>query len=276
MAHVKLLSATLLLALTGLGRAEAGATLEARYAVSFSGMVIGQGALVVEVNDEGYSAAGSAAVAGLLQAVTGGKGTAAARGQFVNGRVVPISYSGSSESKNRSQEVRLAGAAGVIKEVHVAPERPLRGDEVPLTDEHRKDVVDPISALLMPVAGDGERTGPEACNRTLPIFDGEYRYDLVFSFERTDVAKDARGYAGAVALCRVSYKPIAGHRPGRRQVRELEANRNIFVWLAPIADTRVVIPYRVSFESKIGTFIVHATQFNSQAKPRAASAPLAR
>ena len=57
--------------------ADAGSTLEARYTVTFTGVTLGQGALVVEVNEEGYSAAGSAMVAGLLQMITGGKGTAA-------------------------------------------------------------------------------------------------------------------------------------------------------------------------------------------------------
>jgi hypothetical protein len=71
-------------------------------------------------------------VAGLLQMVTGGKGTAAARGQFVDGRVVPISYSGNSESKDRSQEVRLSGAAGTIREDRdLSPKPPERRDRVP-------------------------------------------------------------------------------------------------------------------------------------------------
>jgi hypothetical protein len=258
------------------GRAEAGAALEARYALTYTGMTIGNGALVVEVNDEGYSTAGSAMVEGLLQLVTGGKGSAAARGQIVGGRVMPISYSGNSESNERSQEVRLSGAAGTIKDVFVMPKRPLRGDEVPLTDEHRKDVVDPMSAMIMPVAGTGDIIGPDACNRTLPIFDGEYRYDLVFSFERKENAKDVKGYSGPTAVCRVAYQPVAGHRSGRKQTKELSENRNILVWLAPIGGTRVLLPIRVSFESKIGTFIVQATHFASQSKPDTAANPLSR
>lgn len=275
MARTLLLLALAVAALAG-GRAHADSVLEARYTVTFTGVTIGQGALVVEVNDEGYSAAGSAMVAGLLQLVTGGKGTAAARGQFVNGRVMPISYSGSSESKDRSQEVRLSGAAGTIREVVVLPRREPRRDRVPVTDEHRRDVVDPMSAALMPVAGESELTGPAACDRTLPIFDGEQRYDLVFHFEGQDSARDVRGYAGPLAVCRVEYRPVAGHRAGRRQVRELSENRNIFVWLAPIAGTRIVMPLRVSFASKVGTFVVQATRFAAEEKPRAAAGPVAR
>jgi hypothetical protein len=253
--------------------AEAASTLEARYTVTFTGVTLGQGSLVVEVNEEGYSAAGSAMVAGLLQMVTGGKGTAAARGQIVNGRILPISYSGNSESKERSQEIRLSGAAGTIKDVYVAPRRPPTSDRVPLKDEHKRDVVDPMSAAIMPVAGTSEVTGPEACNRTLPIFDGEYRYDLVFTFERNDSAreiKEMRGYSGPLAVCRVEYRPIAGHRQ-RRQVQELSENKDIFVWLAPIEGTRVVMPLRVTFGSKLGAFVVQATHFISEVKPRAAT-----
>jgi hypothetical protein len=253
--------------------AEAASTLEARYTVTFTGVTLGQGSLVVEVNEDGYSAAGSAMVAGLLQMITGGKGTAAARGQIVNGRILPISYSGNSESNERSQEVRLSGAAGTIKDVHVEPKRPPTSDRVPLKDEHRRDVVDPMSASIMPVPGDGPVTGPDACKRTLPIFDGEYRYDLVFSFERTDSAreiKEMRGYSGPLAVCRVEYRPIAGHRQ-RRQVQELSENKDIFVWLAPIEGTRIVMPARVSFGSKLGAFVVQATHFMSEVKPRAAT-----
>jgi hypothetical protein len=262
-----------LFALLASAPAEAASTLEARYAVTFNGVTLGQGALVVEVNEEGYSAAGSAMVAGLLQMVTGGKGSAAARGQIANGRILPISYSGNSESKERTQEVRLSGAAGTIKDVFVEPKRPPTSDRVPLRDEHRKDVVDPMSAAIMPVAGSGDVTGAEACNRTLPVFDGEYRYDLVFSFERNDSAreiKEMRGYSGPLAVCRVEYRPIAGHRQ-RRQVQELSENKDIFVWLAPIEGTRVVMPVRVSFGSKLGPFIVQATHFVAEVKPRAAT-----
>jgi hypothetical protein len=277
MARTAIAFAALVLSAIGSGEAGAGGALEARYAVTFTGITLGQGVLVVEVSDEGYSAAGSAMVAGLLQLVTGGKGSAAARGQFVDGRVMPISYSGNSESKKRSQEVRLSGAAGTIKEIFVSPKRSHEdSDRVPVTEEHRKNVVDPMSAAIMPVTGDGDVTGPDACERTIPIFDGEYRYDLVFSFERNDKAKDVKGYSGPLAVCRVEYRPVAGHRANRKQVKELSENRNIFVWLAPIADTRVVMPVRVSFGSKVGTFVVQATHFMSETRANTAMKSLTR
>lgn len=262
------------LALTAAARA--GGALEARYTVTFTGVPVGQGALVVEVTDDGYSAAGSAAVAGLLQAVTPGKGTAAARGNLTAGRLTPTSYSVSSESKDRTEEVRLAGASGVIRDLVILPVRPAPEDRVPLTDDHRVGVVDPMTASLMPVDVGGDLAGPEACNRTIPIYDGRQRYDLVLSFERTEHVKEVKGYAGPVAVCRVEYRPIAGHRAGRRQVKELSENRDIFVWLAPIAGTRVLAPLKVNFGTKLGLFTVQATHFLTEQRSRPISAPATR
>jgi hypothetical protein len=254
----------------------AGGALEARYAVSFTGVTIGQGALIVEITDEGYSAAGSAAVTGLLKAVTPGKGTAAARGNFLGGKLTPVSYSVSSESNDRAEEVRLSGAAGVIRDLVVLPVRAEPEDRVPITDEHRVGVVDPMSAMLMPVAGNGELTGPDACNRTIPIYDGRQRYDLLLSYVRTETVKDVKGYAGPSAMCRVEYRPIAGHRAHRRQVRELSENKEIFVWLAPIAGTRVLAPVKVNFGTKLGVFTLQATHFSTESKVRGAGAPATR
>ncbi|MEX0590140.1 MAG: DUF3108 domain-containing protein, partial [Xanthobacteraceae bacterium] len=105
--------------LVGTLAAAADGNLEARYTVTYTGVTIGQGAFVVEISDEGYSTAGSAMVAGLLKIVTPAKGTAAAQGQFLNGKAVPLNYSVSSENKERSEEIRLAGTAGVIRDLVV-------------------------------------------------------------------------------------------------------------------------------------------------------------
>jgi hypothetical protein len=128
----------------------------------------------------------------------------------------------------------------------------------------------------MPVSGSGDLTGPDACNRTIPIYDGRQRYDLVLNYERTEMVKDVKGYAGPAARCRVDYRPVAGHRPNRKQVKELSENKEIFVWLAPIAGTRVLAPLKVNFGTKLGVFTVQATHFLSEPRPSAADAPAAR
>ncbi len=38
-------------------------------------------------------------------------------------------------------------------------------------------------------------------------------------------------------------------------------NRDLFVWLAPIAGTRALIPIKVSISTMVGTMVVEATRF---------------
>jgi hypothetical protein len=44
------------------------------------------------------------------------------------------------------------------------------------------------------------------------------------------------------------------------------------MWLAPIFGTRVVVPYRVSIPTPLGTGVLQATQFVSAPQPAKASA----
>src|SRR5260370_40442994 len=118
-------------------------------------------------------------------------------------------------------------------------------DRIPLTEAHRHGVVDPMSAALIGVSGSGEVLSPEACRRTLPIFDGYQRFDLGLSFKRMDEARAEHGYQGPVVVCSVAYRPIAGHRPARFAVKYLMEQRDIEIWYAPIAVTRVRAPVRL-------------------------------
>ena len=55
-----------------------------------------------------------------------------------------------------------------------------------MTDAHRKGVIDPMSAAIMPVAGKGEVLTPDACKRKLAIFDGRKRADIDLVYKRMD------------------------------------------------------------------------------------------
>ncbi len=234
--------------------------IDIRYAVSFAGISVGQGAMVVEVNSEGYSASGSGAVTGMLKILTPGKGTASSRGRIANGKLVPATFATASESGDKWEDIRLAMANGQVKEATVLPPRTYTNpDRVKVTDDHLKNVLDPMSAALMPVPS-GNIAGAEACNRTLPIYDGRIRYNLVLSFDRTETLKDIKGFSGPAAVCKVNYVAVAGHRASK--VKDTN-QQNIMVWLAPIGDTRVVVPAKVTIGNSVGTLTVQATQFTS-------------
>ena len=90
---------------------------------------------------------------------------------------------------------------------------PPSSDSVPVTDANRRSIVDPLTAMLFSATATDDGLSQGACRHTLPIFDGQHRYDLKLAFKRLDKVAAEKGYAGPVVVCSVSYEPIAGHRP---------------------------------------------------------------
>lgn len=260
----------------------ADARLDVRYKASITaladmkGIEIGKAALTVDITDDGYAAAGSAKVTGLARLISRGEGSVAARGNFINGKVSPLTYSSTSETDKKAEEIRISLADNVVKEFAVSPPTKPAEDRVPVTEQHRQGVVDPMSAAVITVPGNGDLLAHDSCNRTISIFDGRQRYDLVFSYERTEPAKNVSGYSGPMLVCRVDYRPIAGHRASRLQVKFMEDNKNIFVWLAPVAGTRVLFPIRVSIVTLVGVVLVEAETFSAEAREKQAASPVAR
>jgi hypothetical protein len=129
-----------------------------------------------------------------------------------------------------------------------------------------------MTATLIRVPGSGEIVAPQACQRTLSVFDGRMRYDLVLSFSRFEVARSQAGYQGPVVVCAVRFSPIAGYVPSRYALKYLADLRDMEMWLAPISGTRVLAPYRASVPTPIGVGVLEATQFVSSAQPRRTTA----
>jgi hypothetical protein len=83
--------------------------------------------------------------------------------------------------------------------------------------------------------------------------------------------KAEKGYEGPAVVCAVYFVPVAGYVPTRMAIKYLAKQRDMEVWLAPVAATRVLVPFRVSIPTPIGLGLMQATQFVSVAQPRAAS-----
>lgn len=246
--------------------------LDAAYSVYLTGIPIGQGAVILDLNESGFAAAGTAKFTGLVRMIAKGEGTSTVRGSFMDNRIVSSLYSMQSNSSERSEKVDITVVNGFAKEFSVLPPpKDLDQNRVPITPAARTNVVDPLSAGLMLASTPGDVLNPESCNRTLPIFDARFRYDVVLSYLRTEQApKKTDGYQGPVLVCQARYVPIAGHRTDRPQVQQLANNRELFVWLAPVTGTRVLVPIKVSIATGIGTMVVEATRF--RATPSAAAA----
>jgi len=242
---------------------------EVSYRATLAGIPIGYGTWVVDIGPKQYAGAASGRASGLVRVLVSGEGSSTVRGVIKQGRLIPSSFAANIHS-HESYDVRMEMSSGNVKSLKNEPPIIESPDRVPLTEQHRRGVLDPMTALMITVPGTGELVSSEACRAKLPIFDGRQRFDLMLSFRRMDVVESEKGYRGPAVVCNASYVPIAGHRPGRFAIRYLQETRDIEIWLAPIAGTRVLIPYRVSIPTLLGNAILQATQFESEAQ---ASAP---
>lgn len=241
--------------------------LEARYTAALAGIPLGTGTWVIDIAADQYTAVASGHTSGLVRLISDGSGSSGARGAIQGANVVSVAYMQDTVSDKKTDQVRMALQNGVVKDVVAIPPLELSPDRVPVTDAHRKGVVDPMSAMLMPVGGKGEVLSPDACKRRLAIFDGRQRADIELVYKRMDQVHADKGYAGPVVVCTALYRPIAGHRPERSAIKYLVAQRDMELWLAPIGGTRVLIPFRFSVPTPFGLGTLQATYFVANELP---------
>ncbi|MFT0892919.1 DUF3108 domain-containing protein [Pseudochelatococcus sp. G4_1912] len=234
--------------------------LEGRYDITLMGMQIGVAQLKAIVNGDDYKIDVWTRLTGLAGVMTGGKGAASASGILSDAAVYPTKFAVTTASGDKSVSVRMALANGGVQALKITPPIPERKQRIALRDEDTRNIIDPVSALLMPVAGKAVAGDPAACNRTLPLFDGSARFDVPLSFTRAQKI-NGRAFSGTVAICAGRYRPIAGHVANRPETAFMENNKDIEVWLAPSPDGRLFIPYRISVRSPVGLVIIEASRF---------------
>lgn len=244
------------------------------YGIALAGLSIGTARLSGTFERERYSMDVSATLTGLVGAITGGQGSARASGTIAAGPQ-PAAFSIATRTASSGIAVRMALARGSVVQAEVTPPLIDMQDRVPVTAADKRGIMDPVSALLMPAQARGDLTDPGNCDRTLPVFDGATRFNVVLSYAETrEVQKP--GYAGPVLVCNARYQAVAGHRPDRPGVRFMEENREMSVWLAPVAGTRVLIPLRISVLTTVGTNIIEARNWTRTGTAGAAGAAVAQ
>lgn len=247
--------------------AAAQGKLDARYVATLAGVTVGKGAWLVDIAEDQYTAAVSGATTGLLRIFASGQGTGAATGYVSSGYLLPTSYAMTMVMDKKSEELRIALAAGNVKDFSIDPPPPLNPERIPITEAHRRGVADPMSASMIRVPGNSDPLSAEACGRTTAVFDGRMRYDLRSAFKSLQNVKAEKGYQGPAVVCSLYFTPVAGYIPDRPAIKYLAAQRDMEVWLAPIAGTHVLVPFRATVPTPFGVAALQATQFISAAQP---------
>ena len=241
----------------GVARAE---NLSIRYAVKLLGVPLGTATLVATIDPTSYRIEANAKLTGVATVVSNAKGAATASGVYDQGRVAPNGFATTSANSQTTRTIRIAMQAGNVRASEIMPPFESPPDRIPILESQKHNVIDPLSAMIMPVALDAPVAGPAACNRNIPIFDGWTRFDVPLSYAgNREMA--IRGYNGPVVVCGARYIPISGHRD-RPVVKFMAENKEMDAWLAPVGASHVAVPLRIAVKTLIGMLTIEATEYN--------------
>jgi hypothetical protein len=240
--------------------------LDAQYEATLAGIPVGKGAWTIDIGDDQFSASAFGGTSGLLKTLANGSGTGAAQGRVVNGALVSTNYSASTTTSKKSEAIHMLLSNGTVREYGIEPEPPVDPDRIPITEAHRKGVYDPMTGSMLRVPGTADPLTPEACHTGAAVFDGRMRYDLKLDFKRMETVKAEHGYYGPVVVCAVYFSPVAGYIPDRPVIKYLAAQRNIEIAFAPVAGTRILVPFRMRIPTPLGPAMLEATSFITTAK----------
>jgi hypothetical protein len=247
----------------GLGSTSASAQsdiVKARYSVSLVGLHIGEVTATGLLQPDGYKIDLNAQLSGLAAMVSRLQMALASTGSIHRGTVLPAAYATTSANSYETRTIRMALHSGAVTAVDITPPFEDKEGRVPVTEALKRNILDPTSALIMAVPPGQPLIGPTACNRIIPVYDGFTRFDITLSYAGTKNVS-ALGYSGPVSVCSARYTPVAGHKRDSRSTQFMAANRDIEVWLAPVENAHVVVPFHVSLRTMAGLALIDAVEF---------------
>ena len=231
------------------GGALAQTPVKASYDIQLAGLSIGQADLGGTVGGSSYSLNLNGKYSVLLYS---GTVTTSASGQVANGRPVPAAYRHVVKTgKTYSTEIGFLGGNARVAEVQPPLPPEFQEGRIPITEEHRKGVMDPLSGLLMQSLR-ATRSPAETCSGTVPVYAGVSRMDLALS--------PIGGAKPGEILCKAKYKPVSGYRPANKGVQRFAQNEGIRIAFPAQADGALSLPSRIVVPTAFGAFTAERKQ----------------
>jgi hypothetical protein len=178
-----------------------------------------------------------------------------------------LSYGGGGESG----QLRMSFDGGAVTQLSMAPKKNPTPQEIPITKEQLAGVLDPMSAAFLLAHSENSDGDLKVCDQSIPVFDGEWRFDLVLTPKRkVRVQKEAStGYSGYAVVCRVRFKPISGYRPDDPNIKIMSHSDAIEIWLVSLPGTAMYVPYRFVLPTEVGSVSATSTSFHVDGDRRA-------
>ncbi len=225
------------------------------YSVSFAGIPVARSKFRTSIDGEVLSVTGTLATAGIAAAFDSTKATSISKGIITKNGVETQSFELDYKSGKRARNTKVSFRDGNAVDTKITPMREPNPNDVPLQPGQLDGVVDPFFASLVWAV-----TPADVCNRTIKVFDGVLRLNLVMR------ASGNEPYAignvkGDGIRCAVRYEPVAGHRAKSSSVTYMTQGERATIVFGQLAGTNLYGPIKASIKTKNGTVVIRATKF---------------
>jgi hypothetical protein len=236
-------------------------TVRAKYSIRYLGLPVGNLDTVKTFGISTYETGLDARVVGIATILSDFRMTMKSHGVIRKNVVQPTNFVAEEVNSGISQSMQLVLVGGSVRSTEISPPIKDLDQRVPLVDENKRNVVDPVSSLILPLASGQDPFGPSACDRTFHIFDGFARSDIALEFVGTeDVNTD--GYTGKVSVCSVRYFPIAGYRQAAAMTKFMQRNAHMEIRLAPIPGLQQLFIVSATIPLPVGTASLQVEQLS--------------
>ena len=234
-----------------------------KFNVNYTGIRIAKITFTIEIEGDEYLLRANGKTDGVARLFSKGKGSLESAGHFEGENVISTAHKVEVTEKGKTAKLNMSFDAGNLRAVSANPEKKKREGNgyIPILEEHLKSIIDPASSIVVPTR-ENASSGSDVCGRTLNVFDGETRFDVVLSYKSTRPIS-AKGYKGLAYVCKFMYVPVAGHKQGHKSVELMRKNDMMEIWLAPITGTSIFTPIKIDVNSPVGRFVAYPKRFSA-------------
>jgi Protein of unknown function (DUF3108) len=226
------------------------------YRVDLAGFNLGDFRLTTTFRGDDYEMRGEGRLTILEGLVYEWRGVTASAGRVTSAGPEPAMYalSYSDGGKQMTEQLRMTFGDRAVTGVSIVPNKRPAPRTIPVTKEQLEGVLDPMSGAFLSAHSENPNGDLTVCNRTLPVFDGRQRFDLVITPKRAVTVRRTTptGYGGPAVICGVKFIPIAGYQPDNPGIRLMSQSNEIEVWLVPVRGTDMYVPYRIVLPTPVG------------------------
>ena len=238
---------------------------EMKIVLTMVGIPVGKLAMAVNVANGNYKITGSAKAFGATRLFSNAKGTAYSSGQYINNILINTSHKLRYTTKKKKGQVDIKFGKNGVETTKVVPAVKIKPGTIVVKPAHLKSVEDPVKATLIAVKPSQIGNGAAICNRTLPVYDGKNRFNLKMHFKGTRKVV-TKGFKGLSYVCSVRYVPVAGHRPFKKHIKRLQANKKLEIALARIGNSSLYGLITFKVKTKYGTVVGKPSYYRSVIK----------